>query len=80
MFAKASQLLEKRKLSFEILEPLIRETTRKALAMDPGLAQTGPARRRDTAVIEKHLQLLAGIPEYENLYRILSNSIMKQYE
>ena len=61
-----------------VLYPLIGETMRKALTMRPADGQTGPARRGDRNVIEKHKSLLT--PDEANLYEILSQHIIDYYE
>lgn len=65
-------------LDITYLEPLLKETLRKAMTVAPMLAQTGPARRGDTAVMERHKAMLS--PEDAALYDYLSTRIMKQYE
>lgn len=76
MYALAEKFLVKQGLSFELLKPLIAETTAKVLEIPPHLAQTGPAVRGDTRVIEEHLALLRTYPEFAELYRLISKSIM----
>lgn len=61
-----------------VLRPLIEETVRKAMSMRPALGQTGPARRGDTGVIEKHKSLL--LPDEAEIYGLLSNHIIEYYE
>lgn len=61
-----------------VLRPLLEETMRKALSMRPSEGQTGPARRGDRGVIEKHKSLLK--PDEAQLYEILSQHIMDYYE
>ena len=61
-----------------VLYPLIQETMRKAMIMRPADGQTGPARRGDRQVIERHCSLLK--PDESNLYRILSDHIISYYE
>lgn len=60
-----------------VLEPLLRETLRKAMQVRPTDAQTGPARRGDRGVIARHQQLLR--PDEADLYGILSDHILKYY-
>ena len=55
--------------------PLIDETARKVHELEPKQAQTGPAVRYDENVINKHLEMLAGEPEMQELYRLVSESI-----
>lgn len=79
LWAVADKILrEQPGLDITFLQPLLTETLRKAMTVAPMLAQTGPARRGDTAVIERHKMLLS--PEDAELYDYLSKRIMKQYE
>jgi hypothetical protein len=41
--------------------------------------QTGPARRGDAVTIEKHLELLAQNPDWQELYKAITTSIDKMY-
>ena len=75
MYALAAELLKKYQLPFEVMLPLIDETARKVHELEPHLAQTGPAIRYDENVINNHLQMLAGEPEMQELYRLISESI-----
>ncbi len=78
LWAHADDILRRdASLSLEVLEPLLRETLRKALLVGPREAQTGPARRGDSGVIAKHCALL---PEHQaTLYRTLTDSIIDYY-
>ena len=60
-----------------VLHPLLRETLRKAMEVNPADAQTGPARRGDRGVIEKHASLLTD--DEATLYRTLSQHIIDFY-
>jgi predicted short-subunit dehydrogenase-like oxidoreductase (DUF2520 family) len=42
------------RVPFEILTPLISETAQKIMLLSPQDAQTGPAKRNDTATIAAH--------------------------
>jgi predicted short-subunit dehydrogenase-like oxidoreductase (DUF2520 family) len=75
MFALAEKLAGEYKMSFDLLKPLIAETTAKALEMSPQKAQTGPAARGNTKIIEKHLELLKNNPRLQELYRLISEDI-----
>jgi predicted short-subunit dehydrogenase-like oxidoreductase (DUF2520 family) len=59
---------------FEILKPLIQETTEKVMTLSPKDAQTGPAKRNDTETINAHLSFLAD-ENQKNIYKILTQSI-----
>jgi predicted short-subunit dehydrogenase-like oxidoreductase (DUF2520 family) len=75
MYTLAEKLAGEYKLSFDLLKPLIAETTAKAMDMSPQKAQTGPAARGNLKVIEKHLELLKDHPGMQELYRRISESI-----
>jgi predicted short-subunit dehydrogenase-like oxidoreductase (DUF2520 family) len=74
-FAIAEKILDEKGLPFELLHPLMEETLAKALQDSPARMQTGPAARGDWATIERHLGLLAGHPDWRELYTRLSKSI-----
>lgn len=78
MYALSAHLLEKNGLPFDAMLPLIDETARKAHVLSPKDAQTGPAVRRDTNVMNKHLEMLAGEPKMKEIYKIISNSIQEK--
>ena len=75
MLAISEYLLQKNGLPYELLKPLINETFSKAVMMSPHAAQTGPAVRGNTAVLNKHLAMLEDDPDLYELYRIVSRSI-----
>ncbi len=79
LYAEAETWLEKEKIPFDLLDPLIRETTAKALEVGPHRAQTGPAVRNDENVIKKHLELLSCSPGLQELYRLLTDRIRKHH-
>ena len=76
----ASRILEKNNLPFELLYPLIVETAEKVQGNLPGDAQTGPAKRNDQAIINKHIELLSSNERYQSLYTKLSKSIRLEME
>ncbi len=78
MYAIAQKLMAESGFDFELLVPLIRETALKAIEMGPGAAQTGPAKRNDLKIIEKHLAMLGNEPEWQQIYALLSKSIDNQ--
>jgi len=80
MYSISNELIIQSGLPSEILNPLILETARKATTGDPVKMQTGPARRNDTGTIEKHISSLAQLPEYAELYRLLSTIIIEKYK
>lgn len=73
----AEDLLTKDNIPFEVIQPLIAETTEKIQHLKPYHAQTGPAVRNDLDTISSHLQELEAIPEYHEIYKLLSHHIIK---
>lgn len=63
------------KVPFDILKPLILETSKKVQVLAPIDAQTGPAKRNDTTTINKHLSILTDENQKE-IYKILTKSII----
>lgn len=75
-YSLGAELLKKHgDIPFSVMLPLIDETASKLYSMSPREAQTGPAVRWDTNVIEKHLQLLADTPDMQKIYELMSKSI-----
>jgi predicted short-subunit dehydrogenase-like oxidoreductase (DUF2520 family) len=79
MYHLAHGILEHNDLSFDFLLPLIHETALKVKSVHPKDAQTGPARRKDDSTMNEHLKMLNGFPEYQEIYKLLSQQIMKKY-
>lgn len=73
----SARILEKDGMNFSLLLSLLRETLGKVHYLDPALAQTGPASRGDRNIMDAHIRTLAGSPDLELLYRMLSESIVK---
>jgi hypothetical protein len=58
-----------------MLHPLILQTAKKIQVMPPAMAQTGPARRKDTRTIMRQLEMLRDERELANLYRYFTQLI-----
>lgn len=63
-------------LPFDILQPLIEETAHKIAELNPGQAQTGPAKRQDFETIAKHLKYLKH-SDKKHLYETITQSIIQ---
>ena len=72
-------MLDNNHLDFEMLKPLIVETINKSLALGPQQAQTGPARRGDLEVLDKHLKALETHKSYADIYKLITQSILDTY-
>jgi predicted short-subunit dehydrogenase-like oxidoreductase (DUF2520 family) len=75
MYSVADDILETNHLPIEILYPLMEETLKKARLSKPQNAQTGPAKRQDKNIINKHLELLSYSQDFYDLYKTITNSI-----
>ena len=78
MFTCAEDLCKEHQIPFEILRPLIMETGKKVQYLKPFDAQTGPARRHDQQVIQKHMDQLKG--QQKEIYKLLSLAISNAYK
>ena len=75
MYSIAAEILNDHDISFKSLIPLIKETAYKAVHSDPRRVQTGPALRNDQNVIQMHMEMLKKYPEFDNIYKFVSESI-----
>jgi predicted short-subunit dehydrogenase-like oxidoreductase (DUF2520 family) len=80
MITVAQQILEDKGLDLELLKPLIVETINKSLAIGPEKSQTGPAKRGDLEILDKHLEFLKHDEKVAELYRIISQHILDRYQ
>lgn len=74
-----NELCKNNHIDPSILEALIKETASKITELSPYEAQTGPALRGDKKTLNKHLQMLEEQPQFEALYKLISNSIETTY-
>jgi len=78
MFKMAKDVCYEHQISFDMLKPLILSTANKLNLMDPEKSQTGPAKRNDQKVIQKHIDQLKG--DQKEIYAMISKSIIKTYQ
>ena len=77
LWTQAHELLNHFGLDFDAMLPLIATTVGKLDQLSPRDAQTGPARRGDVKVLQKHLALLDG--DKRATYQLLSQAIMQRF-
>lgn len=75
-YIMAAELLKKNGLPFDAMLPLIDETASKVHEVSPLEAQTGPAKRGDTIVMEQHAAMLDG--DLKEAYELFSKYIQKK--
>jgi predicted short-subunit dehydrogenase-like oxidoreductase (DUF2520 family) len=78
LYSIAHEICEDHNIAFDILKALIEETAKKVQEHRPDEIQTGPAIRGDNNTIERHLQFLSEYPEYQKIYRILSDGLSEK--
>jgi predicted short-subunit dehydrogenase-like oxidoreductase (DUF2520 family) len=78
LFVQAEKILMKKNIPFPLLGPLMHETVIKAIKVSPRVAQTGPAKRGDTRIIEEHLEMLKKEPALQKIYKLLSECIEQE--
>ena len=74
-YTVASDILGEHSIPFDVMLPLINETTEKIQKISPMEAQTGPAVRGDRNVMSKQLELMNGKEDLQELYKMLSKGI-----
>ena len=76
MYTIAEDILKQNNLDFNLLKPLIMETAKKIKGNSPSDMQTGPAKRNDTKVLKNHLEMLADLKDYQDIYRLITDTII----
>jgi len=79
MLTLSQEVMQQNGLEFDWLKPLIAETINKSLQMGPEAAQTGPARRGDLEILERHMSFLQTDPNLAEVYKIISQHILDRY-
>jgi predicted short-subunit dehydrogenase-like oxidoreductase (DUF2520 family) len=78
MIYTAKNISDENHLNWDYLLPLLHETVAKISTLSPYDAQTGPARRNDEQIIQKHLDLQDGMQQ--EIYLLISKSIQQTYK
>jgi predicted short-subunit dehydrogenase-like oxidoreductase (DUF2520 family) len=79
MLLVAQDIMKEHSLIYDWLKPLIAEMINKSLTIGPENAQTGPARRGDLEILDKHLEFLHDDPPAAELYKVISQHIIDRY-
>ncbi|WP_196894379.1 Rossmann-like and DUF2520 domain-containing protein [Aureivirga marina] len=77
IYQMGSEICETYDIPFEILIPLIQETSNKIESLHPKEAQTGPAKRNDKTTIANHLKLLN--EKQQHIYSLLTKAIQESH-
>ncbi len=73
------KLLQENNIPISILNPLLRQSFAKIINGDAYSSQTGPAVRGDRKVVESHIDMLSSDEKLAEIYKIMSESIIKTY-
>lgn len=73
MYTIGNDICNTYNVPFEVLLPLIEETSKKIQEITPREAQTGPAKRNDLQTISRHLESLNDLQT--EVYKIITKSI-----
>ncbi len=79
MLMATMELTGKYQLDYTLLKPLIAQTFEKLKTNSPVEAQTGPAKRKDSITLEKHMQLLKNDPALMEVYEVISRYISEKF-
>ena len=79
MMTLAKEILSNNNLDFDILKPLIVETINKSISIGPEDAQTGPAKRGDLEILDRHIEFLKDDENLAEIYRLISQNILDKY-
>lgn len=77
LYAEAHRFCKSKHVNFDLLVPLIEETTRKIKQLDPRESQTGPASRGDTQTILRH-KAIPMTEELSDIYSLFTSQLLKQ--
>lgn len=80
MITISRDILTSNKLDFDWLKPLIAETINKSLTLGPEASQTGPAKRGDLNILDKHMEFLGDDEALAEVYRVISQHIVDRYD
>lgn len=73
LYKIGNDICKEHKVPFEILYPLINETSQKIKILSPEKAQTGPAIRNDKKTVKNHLDFLN--KQQQQIYKMITKSI-----
>lgn len=77
LYSISEAILNENNMDFELLKPLILETAKKIQGNSPKDVQTGPAKRNDQEVLKNHINQLANAKDYQEIYRLITDNIIK---
>jgi predicted short-subunit dehydrogenase-like oxidoreductase (DUF2520 family) len=79
LLQQSKKILDQNGIDFNLLNPLLTETLKNAFKLSPEKAQTGPAKRGDVKVINKHLKMIEEM-DLKQIYQLLTELIIKEQQ
>lgn len=79
ILATSRKLMNDNGQDFGLLHALIQKTLNNSIFQNTKNAQSGPASRNDLMTIEKHLDFLRKNSDDPEMYRVITNSILKKH-
>ena len=77
LYAEAHRFCKSKHMNFDLLVPLIEETTRKIKQLDPRKSQTGPASRGDMQTIQRH-KAIPMTEELSDIYSLFTSQLLNR--
>ena len=78
MYGISYDLMKQSDLPPTLLLPILECTLQKIQHLSPWESQTGPAKRRDTNVMQEQLQALSANPTLQEIYKLISQYIIEK--
>lgn len=79
LYKIGEDICQKDQMPFDILKALIQETSEKVNRESPSQIQTGPAIRKDSSTIKRHLKQLKD-KRHKDIYQLLTQSIIESHD
>lgn len=76
MLTISKDILDQNNLSFDLVKPLIVETLNKSISIGPEASQTGPAKRGDFEILDRHVEFLQEDETVAEIYKLISQHII----
>jgi predicted short-subunit dehydrogenase-like oxidoreductase (DUF2520 family) len=76
MLTICKDILDQSKLDFDLVKPLIVETLNKSITIGPEASQTGPAKRGDFEILDRHVEFLQQDETIAEIYKLISQHII----
>ena len=77
LYAEAHRFCKSNHVSFDLLIPIIEETTKKIKQLDPKESQTGPASRGDIETIQRH-KAIPMTEELKDIYSLFTSQLLEK--